>query len=646
MSHVLRLAVVLLIVMLAQAVRPADAREEILSYDSRIRVHRDASLTVTETIRVRAEGRNIRRGIYRDFPLRFRYDDGTTGTVGFEVLEVLRDGRPENWFRKDMGNHARIYIGRKDVYLSGGIHTYTIRYRTTRQIRFFKDYDELYWNVTGNFWAFPILKARVHVRLPEGGRILRAALYTGAYGATGRAAARRLPTSDPREFAAETTAPLGPREGFTIAVAFPKGVVAEPSALEKRLRKFRDNLGYWWLVIGAIGVTGYFLWAWWKVGRDPAPGAVYPRWEPPMGLSPAATAWLEREARPFGPGRQRAFIAALVSLATKGLVRIEERDGRTHIVRLKKPPADLPPGERVIMEQLLTEGAFTIERGNHEALSKALSAFGRALDGEYENVFIIRNRLWFIAGAVLAALVVIGFVALSGDVPEEVLGLIFAGAFAAGLGFAAWQMIRSWSAASTMQKIVIVVVAAIFLIPFFTGLGGLILAMLVSGITEAGPHGLAMGLALLSLPLVVAVFWLLLPRPTDEGRRVLDELEGLKMFLKTAESGRLNMPGAPRMSISTFERFLPYAIALGLEKPWTKAFQAWLATALAAGAAYQPQWYGGRDFDPDSVNDLGSGLVGSISSDMAAAMPQQSSSGSSGGGFSGGGGGGGGGGGW
>ncbi len=102
------------------------------------------------------------------------------------------------------------------------------------------------------------------------------------------------------------------------------------------------------------------------------------------------------------------------------------------------------------------------------------------------------------------------------------------------------------------------------------------------------------------------------------------------------------------MSISTFERFLPYAIALGLEKPWTKAFQAWLATALAAGTAatYRPQWYGGRSFDPDTVNDLGSGLVSGISSNMASAMPQRSASGSSGGGFSGGGGGGGGGGGW
>ncbi len=646
MLHILRLSV-LVIALIGSAVLPALAREEILSWNSRIVVQPDASLTVTETIRVRAEGREIRRGIYRDFPLYFRHHDGTKGKVGFKVLEVLRDGRPENWFRRDMSNHARIYIGRKDVFLPPGIYTYTIRYRTTRQIRYFDDFDELYWNVTGNFWAFPILKARVHVRLPEGGRILRAALYTGAYGAKGQAAARRIPTASSREFAAETTAPLKPREGFTIAIAFPKGVVAEPSALEKRLRKLWDNMGFWWLVIGTTGVTGYFLWAWWKVGRDPAPGAVYPRWEPPMGLSPAATAWLESEATPFGPGRQRAFISALVSLATKGIIRIEERDGKTHLVRLRRPPAPLPPGERIIMDRLLGSGSFTIDRSGHEKLTETLSAFRQALDAEYENVFIIRNRAWFIAGAMLAGLVAAGFIILSGDFPEALIVIVFGPMLVAVVGFMGWQMVRSWLHGNWLQRVILLVVAFIFLTPLLH-LGTALADLLVTGMNELGSRRLTMMLSLLALPLLVMIFWLLLPRPTREGRRALDELEGLKMFLKTAESGRLNMPGAPRMSISTFERFLPYAIALGLEKPWTKAFQAWLATALAAGTAatYRPQWYGGRSFDPDTVNDLGSGLVSGISSDMAAAMPQQSASGSSGGGFSGGGGGGGGGGGW
>ncbi len=46
----------------------AQAKERILAFDSHILVNRDGTLEVRETIRVKAEGENIRRGIYRDFP--------------------------------------------------------------------------------------------------------------------------------------------------------------------------------------------------------------------------------------------------------------------------------------------------------------------------------------------------------------------------------------------------------------------------------------------------------------------------------------------------------------------------------------------------------------------------------------------------
>lgn len=111
------------------------------------------------------------------------------------------------------------------------------------------------------------------------------------------------------------------------------------------------------------------------------------------------------------------------------------------------------------------------------------------------------------------------------------------------------------------------------------------------------------------------------------------------------------MQGAPEMSPRHFETLLPYAVALGVEKPWSLTFDAWLATALAAGAAAYagPAWYHGGDFRPNRIGaDLGN-LAGSLSNSFTASLPtpSHSSSGfSSGGGFSGGGGGGGGGGGW
>ena len=63
--------------------------------------------------------------------------------------------------------------------------------------------------------------------------------------------------------------------------------------------------------------------------------------------------------------------------------------------------------------------------------------------------------------------------------------------------------------------------------------------------------------------------------------------------------------GAPEMSPRHFETLLPYAVALGVEKPWSETFERWLlaASAGAAAAAYQPSWYHGDSFGPGSFTD-------------------------------------------
>ena len=71
------------------------ADERILEYRSDIHVHENGQLTVTELIRVQAEGKNIRRGIYRDFPTRYRDRLGNYIKVDFIPLSVHRNGNPE-----------------------------------------------------------------------------------------------------------------------------------------------------------------------------------------------------------------------------------------------------------------------------------------------------------------------------------------------------------------------------------------------------------------------------------------------------------------------------------------------------------------------------------------------------------------------
>ena len=181
MTRRLRHAVLatLVVALWALAGAHGQAEEIIHAFDSDVQVAKDGDLTVTETIRVRAEGRQIRRGIFRDFPLTFTDADGKLREVSFKLLDVTRDGRPEPHFTQRRGGVLRTYAGDKDVLIPRGDHTYVFRYRTGRQIRWFDGKAELNWNVTGNFWDFTIETARYRLHLVDGLKPTRWTAFTG-----------------------------------------------------------------------------------------------------------------------------------------------------------------------------------------------------------------------------------------------------------------------------------------------------------------------------------------------------------------------------------------------------------------------------------------------------------------------------------
>ena len=122
------------------------ATEKITKFDARAVVHLDGRVEITENITVNVEHNQIRRGIYRDIPLSARQKLDITG--------LQMDGAPHPYFTEKQEGFVRINFG-NDRYISRGLHTYTLRYTMHNVVGFFQDYDEIYWNVTGNGWAFP-----------------------------------------------------------------------------------------------------------------------------------------------------------------------------------------------------------------------------------------------------------------------------------------------------------------------------------------------------------------------------------------------------------------------------------------------------------------------------------------------------------
>jgi uncharacterized membrane protein len=148
----------------------------------------------------------------------------------------------------------------------------------------------------------------------------------------------------------------------------------------------------------------------------------------------------------------------------------------------------------------------------------------------------------------------------------------------------------------------------------------------------------------------IGAFYRWLPAYSAAGRRVEDEIEGLRQYLGVAERDELARAKAPPKTPEEFSKFLPYAVALDVEKTWADRFAIALGSAAMAQAV--SAWYESSD-SHFSVSGLTSSVSSLGETISAASTPPGSSSGSSdsgggggGGGSSGGGGGGGGGSGW
>jgi uncharacterized membrane protein YgcG len=642
-----RLIACLLAALLLAAVGASHAAEQIIDYDALIEVNSDASLTVTEKITVNAEGQEIRRGIYRDIPLRRPTTFGFWDQNGFDLVAVRRNGEESAYHTEWDGPALRIYVGEEDVFIPAGRHVYEFVYRTTRQLRFFETHDEVYWNVTGNFWTFPILEASARVKLPEGAVARQVAAYSGPLG-----------SSDQRGVAISGKGTglvtfrmlrrLGPGEGMTVAVGFDKGFVTE-SASSVRFDWLRANSGALAFGLSWIGAFTWLAFAWTRVGRDPPGETVIPLYHPPEKLSPSSLSYVHFDGfRDSGRGASLPYIAALLALGVGGLLRIdEETDGKIVFRRGAGETSDpglIGAGERALQASLLaTSDEIRLEKANGVRLENARDSMQAAIKAGEGGRFFRRNIGWFVPAVVLALAGMVGGLALQMP-PESGIGALIlalmasiAAAVFGHFGYSALTAPGAGIFSRIFGVLLLLIAAAVFLL----AMSG---AMLIS---EYPLYRIGAAIIATGIFGLVAMFYLI-GAPTSAGASVLPRIKGFKLYLETAEANRLNMRDAPQMTEALYERYLPYAAGLGVEKPWTQAFAAHLArVAPGDPSAYQPRWWHGRQpWTVQSLSAATGAAVGAVSSAMASSMPQRTSSGSGGRGFSGGGGGGGGGGGW
>src|SRR3954467_9543565 len=546
---------------------PAQARSwRIARFDAAISIDKDGHALVTEKLGLRFEGEY--HGIYRTIPIHYPGPGGTSFTLFLDHLSVT-DGdthKPLKYESSRDGDYRKLKIYVPDaVDASKNVE---IAYRVLNPIRHFSEqnYDEFYWNVTGNDWEVPIDAASASIYFPDNANGLRAQAFTGVYGSHGADAAT---TVNGTRVDVESNNPLPMRGGLTVDVYIPRGILNEPSSFTLAMAFIRSNpiVLMPFLALAIMGVL------WWFIGRDPDPGlSVAPQYGPPEKMTPAEAGLLIDDS--IDP---RDITCTIVDLAVRGYLHIQEMDtkvlmftSKDYELQLLKPRSewkDLTDFEEVMLT--------TIFSGESKAR--------RISDLKYSFYTAVPS----IKDGVLSSLKKKGMYRVDPN-SANAYWLLGAGATV----FAAWLLCKA--------------------------IGG--------GLLESG------ALSFMCIGLSVLIVFIIGRQMTAKsllGARTWVHVKGFQEFMNRVEADKLRT-----LPPDTFEKFLPYAMALGVEAHWAKAFSGIIKNP--------PTWYTGPNYGMFNTMSFGHDIssMSSAAHEAFVATPRASSSGSgfsSGGGFSGGG---------
>jgi uncharacterized membrane protein len=488
----------------------------------------------------------------------------------------------------DSGNNLKYETSSANGYLKFKIYvsnavdatrTIVVHYRVSNGLSFYEDHDELYWNITGNDWDEPVGNASAMISLPAGTTGIHALAFTGSYGSKSQDAT--VKTLDSLvEVQMQRT--LEFHEGVTVVVGWDKGFVRAPTKSEIVFRFLRSN----WPFVVPIITFFVMWWLWYTRGRDPRRNAIAVQYGPPDDMTPGEVGTLVDNS-----AAMRDITATLVDLAVRGFITIEETQtshamglihSKEYTFHLKKKASEwtgLKQHELLLLSALFTDGAI-----DAVSLSELQNHF-------YKNIPGIRDALF-------DELLERGYYLHR---PDYVRAGWIGGAIVTGFLFLVIGMGSSFA----MRQAPVALVAS---------------AVLTA--------------------LIIVVFGWFMPSHTSKGATALENTLGFEDFLQHVESDRIaRIEKTPAL----FEKFLPYAMALGVEKKWVGAF--------GDICKQPPNWYQGGVYGNNFVPLYFIASLNSMTAQTSSVMssaPRSAGGGSGfgGGGFSGGGFGGGGGGGF
>ena len=526
--------------------------EKITNYEVTVQMNKNGTLTVNEVIDYEFDG-VAKHGIYRDIPLRSKKNGVDIYKSYIKMNSIKRNGISEEYSTKLFDEGIRYRVGSADRFVENGVNRYEFNYVIYNAVFEKNGIYQVYFNAIGQFWQVPIEKAVVNVRFGNGKPVLENEIsqldvFTGEYGQSGKDYITNL-------------------NNGTVEIKTNK-VLEAYNGLSFRLNLKTDNISptFWDklqtlyyaypliavgpLVIILLAIYGFITW--YIFGRDVGKKAIVPEFNIPKDISAMYAAYINGERGP-----KEILTIGVLSLLSKSYIEADDEEGNGRNVKYtlsnsKRSKLELAEEEKIVFNALSDTGyIFKRERSLYDASNKILGLFEK----EYKKKVYRDNSIFniaFIIGIIVVFMV--SSTASSGttgvsDSDFGVVSLIMIASFFGILLNMIFSIIKNiYGNNSTFLKVIKWIT-----ILFISVIYG-VLNFIVIGIIMA----------------MYAVYSKIIGRYTVDGMRKKEYLDGMKMYIKTAEANQIMKFNDVDELVAYFKGILPYAVALGVKNEAVK----------------------------------------------------------------------------
>ena len=547
--------------------------ETIKKYDVSIQINKNGTLTINEIIDYDFGDKLDKHGIIRRIPLRSKKSGIDIYKSHVKMNSVKRNGEPEKYKTKKSSGEIAYKIGSEDKYVDSGVSKYEFNYTMYNAV-FEKDgIYQVYFNPIGQFWKVPIESGNVIISFennqPIGeNEIQQLKVFTGKYGETGE---NYTIVQKSGIIKIKTNEVLEPFNGMTFRLNLKTDKI-NPTWLDKlKVLYYAVPL----VAVGSVVILVLFIYGFvtWLLFRPVSlRKAIVPEFNIPKDISAMYAAYIKGVKNP-----KEILTIGMLSLLSKGYVTAEDKEGNGKNVKYRlvantEGNPELSTEEVTLLNALSDDeenifkkdksyfsyqknrkSGFEDEKNLYEASQNIMSM----LENKYKSRAYKTNDKFsypFILGMVLV--ITVGMI--NRGTNSRANGLFD------DITFIAFNFLISCGIAAVIYVFIDNLFSEKKIFPAVLK-GGVAIFLLI----KTGVIGVIIGI----IPAMYIIYSKLMKKYMEKSLRQEEHLDGMKMYIKTAEANQIMKFNDVDELVEYFKGILPYAVALGVKNKAIKLLE-------------------------------------------------------------------------